>query len=133
MTNLAHIVLYVDDDEDDREIVSQAIQEIDPTLQVIEAEDGVKAIEVLTKAKEANIFPCLIILDINMPRMDGKRTLVEIKRDEQLKHLPVVIFSTNLEPEDKPFYDEYGVEIITKPSNLNMIRNEVQRLLKHCA
>ncbi|HVG41230.1 MAG TPA: hypothetical protein VM888_06435 [Chitinophagaceae bacterium] len=56
MPSTAQIVLYVDDDEDGREIVSQMIVEIDPILQVIEAADGVKAIEVLTKAKEANVF-----------------------------------------------------------------------------
>ncbi|HVG41229.1 MAG TPA: hypothetical protein VM888_06430 [Chitinophagaceae bacterium] len=65
--------------------------------------------------------------------MDGKQTLAQIKRDEQLKDLPIVIFSTYIDPQDKSFFDKYGVEIITKPSNLNTIKREVERLLKYCA
>jgi CheY-like chemotaxis protein len=127
------IVLYVDDDADDREIVGITINEIDPLLIVVQAENGIEAIEYLFKAKDADVLPCLVILDVNMPKMDGRKTLAEIKKDEQLKGVPVVIFSTYYNPEDKPYYDQYGVEMVTKPYNLLSIQQEVKRLLQSCA
>jgi len=127
-----HTVLFVDDDSDDREMVSNVIYEIDPSIKVVQAENGIEAIEYLSKAKILNDLPCLVILDINMPRMDGKQTLAKIKKDEQLSVLPVVILSTSSNSVDKLFCAHYGVELITKPSDLLSIHHEVKRLLQYC-
>jgi CheY-like chemotaxis protein len=127
------IVLCVDDDPDDRDLVCFTINEIDPSFTVLHAENGVEAISLLTKAKEAETLPCLVILDINMPLMDGKQTLAAIKKDQELCNLPVVLFSTSNNHVDKLYCEQYGVELVTKPSNLQSIKNEVQRLLHHCA
>src|SRR5919112_921682 len=101
MADLLRTVLCVDDDADDREVVCYTINEIDPSLQVVHAVNGVEAIEYLVKAKEDAALPCLVILDINMPKMDGKQTLAEIKKDKQLCELPIVIFSTSDNPIDR--------------------------------
>ncbi|HVG42246.1 MAG TPA: response regulator [Chitinophagaceae bacterium] len=134
MTALPRFVLCVDDDEDDRLIVSETIGEVDPHIEVVHATNGLEAIHYLSKAKiDPALFPCLVILDINMPLMDGKQTLATIKKDEELKHLPIVLFSTSNSPMDKLFCEVHGVELITKPSNLLGIKKEVSRLLQHCA
>lgn len=125
-------VLCVDDDIDDREVVCITIEEIDPSLRVVHAADGVEALGYLSKAKQDNSLPCLVILDINMPRMDGKQTLAEIKKDNQLREVPVVIFSTSNNPEDKMYCERFGVELITKPSTMHTMQNEVKRLLEPC-
>ncbi len=126
------IVLCVDDDADDRELVCFTINEIDSSFKVEHAENGVEAIEYLNKAKITDNLPCLMILDINMPKMDGKETLATIKKDKQLNELPVVVFSTSDNPIDKMYCTSYGVELVTKPSHLSAIRNELKRLLQHC-
>jgi CheY-like chemotaxis protein len=132
MTTATRTVLCVDDDADDRELVCFTIGEIDPSLQVIHATDGTEALNYLSKAKAEEALPCLIILDINMPRMDGKQTLAEIKKDRQLGALPVVIFSTSNNPADKMYCKSYGVELITKPSTMHTMQHEVKRLLQPC-
>ncbi len=126
-------MLCVDDDEDDRDLVCIAIKEIDPSFDVAHAENGLEAIEFLSKAKEAQNLPCLVILDINMPMMDGKQTLAAIKKDEKLKELPVVLFTTSNSPLDKMYCAQYNVELVTKPSTLFNIKDEVKRLLNHCS
>jgi DNA-binding response OmpR family regulator len=126
------IVLCVDDDADDRELVCFTINEIDPSFKVEHAENGLEAIEYLNNAKITDNLPCLLILDINMPKMDGKETLAKIKKDKHLEELPVVIFSTSDNPIDKIYCANYGVELVTKPSHLSGMRSEVKRLLRHC-
>jgi CheY-like chemotaxis protein len=132
MTVSPRIVLCIDDDEDDREMVCYTINQIDPTFNVIHAENGLVAIDLLQRAKETQRLPCLIILDLNMPKMDGKQTLEAIKKDQRLSTLPVVLFTTSNSLTDKQYCANFGVELVTKPSNLIDIKHEVQRLLKHC-
>jgi CheY-like chemotaxis protein len=133
MTDTSKIVLCVDDDPDDRDIICYAINEIDPSFKVLHAPDGVKAMELLSKAKSSEELPCLVILDINMPRMDGKQTLAAIKKDERLNDIPVVVFSTSSNRHDIDYCSRYGVELLTKPTDVQTIRHEVKRILQHCS
>ncbi|HZH63575.1 MAG TPA: response regulator [Flavisolibacter sp.] len=132
MSPATKTVLCVDDDADDREIVCFTIGEIDASLKVVHAADGLEAITYLAKAKSEDALPCLVILDINMPRMDGKQALAEIKKDNQLSKLPVVIFSTSNNPTDTTYCKSYGVELITKPSTMHSMQHVVKRLLQPC-
>ncbi len=132
MKDQLRIVLCVDDDPDDREIVCRTIEELDSSIKVVHAGDGVEAIDFLSKVKKTPQQPCLVILDMNMPRMDGKQTLSKIKKDEELSDLNVVIFTTSNSPIDKTFCAQYGVELITKPDNVSTIKEEVKRLLQYC-
>ena len=125
-------ILCVDDDADDREMVCEAIAHINPAYNVVHAEDGKKAHEYLLKAKTKNEFPCLVILDINMPGMDGKETLAHIKKDDKLRNIPVVLFSTSDSEVDKRFCAKYDVELVTKPSKMQTIAVEIKRLLRYC-
>jgi CheY-like chemotaxis protein len=129
---MARIVLCVDDDPDDRELIRNAIFKIDPSYTVAHATNGKEALQYLTRAKE-NELPCLVIMDINMPVMDGKQALTEIKRDKKLSQVPVVVFTTSSHPADLNFCRQYGVELITKPANFKQITVEAERLLEHCS
>lgn len=122
-------VLCVDDDEDDQMIVTETIQEVDGSLEVVTALNGVEALKILEEAKSNNDLPCLIIMDINMPLMDGKQTLVEIKKDKALDNVPIVMFTTSSSQLDIAFCQQYGVDFITKPINLQDFHNTIQKLL----
>jgi CheY-like chemotaxis protein len=127
-------ILCVDDDPDDRNFLCAAVQKADPTIQVIEAHNGVEALDYLNKAKQEGItLPCLIVLDINMPLMDGKQTLVKIKSDPDLKDLPVVMFSTTSNPLDYELFRRQGVMLVTKPRDIATMKTAVIQLLNHCA
>ncbi len=133
MTPKTRTVLCVDDDADDREIVCTVINDIDPSVKVIHAENGLIAHQLLQSAKSKEDFPCLIILDINMPVMNGKETLVEIKKDTALSNIPVAMFSTSSSEAEKTFFSTYGVELVTKPSDMESIFDEVKKLLSYCS
>ncbi len=125
-------MLCVDDDLDDRELVCFTINNIDPNIEVVYAQNGVEAIEYLAKAQTENDLPCLVIMDINMPQMDGKETLAVIKENEHLNDLPVVIFSTSNSEIDKLYCSNFGVNLITKPNNIKSLHKEIKSVLHHC-
>lgn len=130
--NDKRFVLCVDDDLDDRMVICEAIKDADPSLDIVQAQNGLEANQFLQQAKATGHFPCLVILDINMPLMDGKEALKEIKKDEILKTLPVVFFSTSSNPRDRSFSTEYGVEFVTKPANYHSIVTTIKELIARC-
>jgi CheY-like chemotaxis protein len=126
-------ILCVDDDPDDHMMVCEVIREADNSINVIGAHNGEEALDFLKNGKENGDLPCLVILDINMPRMDGKQTLVEIKKDDVLRQLPVVMLSTSNSPVDKLFCEHYGVSLYTKPDNVAGFSPILKNLLSHCS
>jgi response regulator RpfG family c-di-GMP phosphodiesterase len=72
-------IVCVDDDPDDLTMLRQAIEELGTDHRIVEAFDGVHALELLQQMHDSGAIPCLVVLDINMPRMDGKQTLVAIR------------------------------------------------------
>lgn len=127
-------ILYVDDDEDDREIFTEIIKEEDPNVKLVLAENGLKAIDYLQSVQQPkNELPCLIVLDLNMPFLDGKATFEKIKMHPVFKNIPVVIFTSSQNPHDKTFFNNAGIEFITKPNNFSFLPNIAKRMLNHCA
>jgi DNA-binding NtrC family response regulator len=84
------IVMIVDDDKNDRFFFKTSLQEIDDSIECIEARNGIVALELL---HNTSWLPDFIFLDSNMPEMSGKECLNEIKKDERLWHIPVIMFS----------------------------------------
>ena len=126
-------ILYVDDDEDDRELFSKAIQSADPAINVVLAENGLKAINYLdTVGQPEKKLPCLIVLDLNMPYLDGKKTFERIKTNPGLENIPVVIFTSSQNPNDKNFFSNAGIELITKPYDFSFMHAIALRMLNHC-
>ena len=85
--------LFVDDDEDDRNLFSDTLKMIDSEIITYEAINGKEALTLLTKKTQH--LPDVIFLDINMPAMSGWECLKKIKENEHLKNIPVVILSTS--------------------------------------
>ena len=109
-----HTILYAEDDEDDVYMVKKAFEAHDH-IEIIHAANGLEAIQQLEEMVKDRCTPCLIILDINMPVLDGRETLVRIKNNEATRHIPVVLFSTSSSQTDKQFAEKWGVELFTKP------------------
>jgi CheY-like chemotaxis protein len=129
---MTRTVLCVDDDPDDRELIKNAIADIDPSFEIAFAENGRDALGYLQQATSSEL-PCLIIMDINMPIMDGKQAIVEIKKRPELSDIPLVVFTTSSHPADLSFCLRYDVELVMKPSSLKQITREAKRLLQHCS
>jgi CheY-like chemotaxis protein len=67
-----------------------------------------------------------------MPRMDGKQVLMRIKKLEQLKEVPVIMFSTSNNQLDVVFFKQWGVELIQKPINTKEIQRIAEIFIQHC-
>ena len=106
----------VDDDADDRNLFIEAVKEIDATIECTSANNGEQALTLLRDHR--NTLPDFIFLDLRMPRIDGKKCLIEIKNNERLKHIPVVIFTTSRDVEESKDLKEIGAfHFISKPNN----------------
>ena len=125
-------ILLADDDHDDLHLLTEVLKEIDPSYAIMQANDGEKAIEILREAKDSEHLPCLIVLDINMPKMDGKQTLVSIQNDLALSSIPVVMFSTSSSEVDKLFFKSKNVELITKPVEFRILYQVAVKMLNYC-
>jgi CheY-like chemotaxis protein len=90
-------ILVVDDDDADALMISEALENANRGATVTRVADGREALDYLrrTPPYETAQRPDLILLDLNMPRMDGRETLAAIKTDERLKAIPVVILTTS--------------------------------------
>lgn len=100
---------------------------------IVEVRNGQEALAFLSESKAQAHLPCLIILDINMPVMDGKETLSILKRTEGYKEIPVVVFTTSNSELDKLFCKKHQVEMITKPPHYKSLESAVLRLLEFCS
>jgi CheY-like chemotaxis protein len=132
MISYQKTILYVDDDQDDLVLFREAVKAVSCEHHIVEAYDGIDALELLKKMNEKGELPCLIVLDINMPRLDGKQTLVAIQKDSELASIPVVLFSTSSSQLDKAFSQAKHVKLITKPFEYKELYQTINRLLSFC-
>ncbi len=117
------ILMIVDDDEDDRFFFRSAIRKNNPTFECIEAKNGDDALIQLRKAKD---LPDFIFLDLNMPKMDGRECLIELKKDKTLKKIPVIIYSTSDYKVDIKLTKELGADyFLTKLSDIYPLPEEL--------
>ncbi|MAQ01120.1 MAG: two-component system response regulator [Alteromonadaceae bacterium] len=122
-SSLPITILMADDDEDDRLLALDALKEGRVLNNLHCVEDGVELLEYLRREGKfadpaTSPRPSLILLDLNMPRMDGREALQHIKADPNLRSIPVVILTTSKEEEDMiRGYDLGAASYITKPVN----------------
>ena len=122
------LLMIVDDDKDDRFFFSSAIRKYNPSFECIEAENGVDALEQLRKGAA---LPDFIFLDLNMPKMDGKECLIELKKDNALKDIPVIIYSTSDYKVDKELSKELGADyFLTKLSDIYPLPEELVKAMQ---
>jgi len=91
------VIFYADDDDDDRELFADALEEVDPAIQLILARNGFEVIQLLESQKE---LPDYIFLDINMPLMSGKECLMRLKRVDRLRSVPIIMYTTTSNKEE---------------------------------
>ncbi len=124
-----HIILMiVDDDKDDRFFFCSAIHKNYPTYECLEATNGDDALKKLRKVKK---LPDFIFLDLNMPKMDGRECLIELKKDKTLNKIPVIIYSTSDYKIDIKLTKELGADyFLTKLSDIYSLPEELIKAMK---
>lgn len=116
----AIVILMADDDDDDFMLTEKALKESKLLNTLIRVKDGEELLDYLLKRGEyveaKTVRPGVILLDLNMPRKDGREALREIKSNDELRDIPVVVFTTSKAEED--IYRSYQLGVnsfITKP------------------
>lgn len=92
-------ILVVDDDQIDAMTVKRALKDNDILNEVIIAENGENALEYLRSENMRR--PCIILLDLNMPKMNGLEFLSVVKSDEKIRSIPVIVLTTSRSEQDK--------------------------------
>jgi chemotaxis family two-component system response regulator Rcp1 len=113
-------ILLVEDNRGDIRLIQEALKSTAVDCDVVVARDGVEAMEYLQQ--DQAIRPDLILLDLNLPRKDGREVLAEIKADAALRHIPVVVLTTSRNEEDiTKSYDLHVNCYIAKSRNLDQL------------
>lgn len=121
------VVLLVEDDPGDVLMITEALERSQQPPQLQVAGDGQEALDMLTA--DGSTPPDLILLDLNMPRMDGRQALAAIKADEQLRAIPVVVFTTSdAEADVLASYQRHANAYVTKPLDLDAMENVVEQI-----
>jgi len=135
-SNSLPTILIADDDEDDRNWVKEALTESPVLSNTRFVTDGEELMDYLRHrgrfAAPGDLsYPGLIILDLNMPRKDGREALKEIRADPRLRHIPVVILTTSRAEADVfNTYNSGANTFIQKPPTFDSL-SQIMRMLTH--
>jgi CheY-like chemotaxis protein len=126
-------LLYADDDEDDKAILIEMMRRIDPAINVVTTENGLETTKFLEQLGDKQVLPACIVLDMNMPIMNGIQTLEAIKKSPVYKSIPVFLFSTSSNPNDVAATNELGAEaFITKPYGQKELLEVCEEFAAYC-
>jgi CheY-like chemotaxis protein len=123
--------LYAEDDAEDVAIFRDAVRDEAHPYQLVCVSDGFSLLQFLQGIQKDESFPCLIILDVQMPRLDGLATLELLRTDDMYRLIPVVIFSSRLSVSETRTCKQLGAEILEKPNTYAQWKNVFRRLLTY--
>lgn len=122
------LYFIVDDDPDDQELFIEALKELDELCTCITAFNGQEALQKLVN--EVPSLPDFIFLDLNMPRMNGKQFLAEIKKIKTIQNIPVIIYSTSIEKTDILDTIQLGaVYFLQKPNRFDDLKMALANII----
>jgi CheY-like chemotaxis protein len=124
-------VLLVEDDPGDVVIAEEALRASRLTSRLSVVPDGVEALKYLRRdvGYETVERPDLILLDLNLPKMDGHQVLAEVKSDPELRRIPVVVLTTSGSVEDvQRSYDLHANVFVTKPVDFDHFTEVVKQI-----
>jgi CheY-like chemotaxis protein len=122
------VILYAEDDIDDFDLFCEVIHSFDPHIECVNAMNGVAALEFLEDCEK---LPDYVVVDINMPAMDGKACLKNIKKDPRLASIPVIIYSTSHDQKDIDLCKELGaIDYLKKPNTMEEAIHDLSKYFK---
>lgn len=141
MTTMQVSVLVADDDADDTLLLQLAVKRANLGLRLQTVSDGEKAVDYLLgrngfENRDAHPFPIFVLLDLKMPKMNGFEVLGYVKKQPELRKLPIIIFSSSNDPGDiRRAYDTGANSYLCKPTTSDGLTDLIQALhgywLKH--
>jgi CheY-like chemotaxis protein len=124
---LMHVII-IDDDLEDSELFREAVNEINSSIKISHVQDGKEALQHLQQLLP--VVPDFIFLDINMPVMNGRETLIQIKKIPRVKDIRVVMYSTTSDTaEIKTYYQLGAYDFLIKPHNFKKLVEALESIL----
>src|SRR5215212_2329973 len=111
-------IIFADDDADDLELITGFFKQYNRHVNVLEFKDGREVLMFLDDFALTSNIPLLIVLDINMPRLNGLETLAAIRKHPRYQHIPVVMYTTSSNDEDEEFCRRLGASWVTKSTTI---------------
>jgi CheY-like chemotaxis protein len=128
--NKGRKIMIIDDDLDDQVLLKEALHDLDISIKFQTATNGFIALELLHN--NIKDLPDLVFLDLNMPRMNGRQLLAELKKHRELSALPVIIYTTSSDPKDISDTSRLGaVSFITKPTGFAELKLKLKPVLSN--
>lgn len=129
MSKQNYNLLLADDDQDDCAFFKEALDELELPVSLVTVNDGVQLMNYLGENSSGDL-PDILFLDLNMPRKNGHECLAEIKDKEELKDLPVIIFSTSLDIDIVDLmYEKGATYYIRKPGEFSKLKKVIGNAL----
>ncbi len=123
------VIIVADDDSDDRMLIKEALEATGFAGWIRFAADGQELLEILA---DGNLCPSLIILDLNMPRMDGREILKELKQDNERRSIPILIHSTCNSTEEIENCYNHGVNsYLVKPASFEELKENLREVIQY--
>jgi len=125
-------IFLAEDDIDDQEFLKDALLQIDPKIELVSFSSGLKFIKRLAEIEDAQL-PCLIVLDYNIPEINGAEILVQLRDQNRFANIPKVVWSTS----DSQLFRENCLACgakayLVKPSSINGITEIAREMLRFC-
>ncbi len=128
------VILLVEDNDDDAELTAMAFNEANIRNRILRVEDGVEALDYLfCRGKHATRdpadLPVVVLLDLNLPRINGLEVLAALRADERTKHLPVVVLTSSTEDKDRmAAYHNHANSYVQKPVDYDQFVGAARQL-----
>jgi CheY-like chemotaxis protein len=135
-TNDIYTLLIAEDDEEDRMLLEEAIRKAGISIPVQCVQNGEELLDFLHRrheyaAQSPAVKPVLILLDLNMPKLDGRQALEEIKKESKFREIPVIVFTTsNTREEINRAYSSGASSFIIKPFSFTTLV-DMMKIIKH--
>src|SRR5215218_9015235 len=123
------VILYAEDDFDDFEAIKEALGQLSDQHLLLHAKNGEEAVSFI---KNATVLPSLIVLDLNMPVMNGKEVLQWLKEQNEYKHIPVMVFTTSSREDDIKLCQKHNCTFFRKPTLYRDLLHVARAMLKLC-
>ena len=128
----SRFILLGEDDADDQEMLKEVFASLDASFILFFVNNGGEILSALEKLRDDQM-PCLIVLDYNMPGLNGADILRELGTNERYKHIPRIVWSTSGSEKFRNLCLELGaVDYVIKPNNVTDLEKIARYMLSHC-
>lgn len=128
-TSKKTLILYAEDDMDDFESIREALDQLSDNYELYHAKNGSEVIPYLEQTPN---LPNLIVLDLNMPVMNGKEVLIWLRKQDKFKNIPVMVFTTSSREDDIKLCQTHHCTFFRKPTLYRDLLHIAQKMLDMC-